>query len=126
MRILAGFVLSIPRAGSVCSGARGVSKVGVRQRACSCSSVKSSSRHQFIRRSIDCEGWRKSGPFIFCVASPGALGPEVSGMVRLGAAARRWPPANPAKPHYLCFLDGEGNYVLLLLGLRLTMDQGLG
>ena len=41
-------------------------------------------RHQFIRRSIDCEGWRKSGPFIFCVASPGALGPGVSGMVRLG------------------------------------------
>ena len=43
MRILAGFVLSIRRAGSVCSGARGVGRVGVRQRGCSCSSVKSSS-----------------------------------------------------------------------------------
>ena len=32
MRILAGFVLSIHRAGSVCRGARGVGRAGVRQR----------------------------------------------------------------------------------------------
>ena len=43
MWILAGFVPSIHRAGSVCSGARGVGRAGVRQRGCSCSSVKSSS-----------------------------------------------------------------------------------
>ena len=46
----------------------------------------------------DCKGWCKSGPFIFCVAPPAALGAEVSGMVRLGPGPAASPLQTPETP----------------------------
>jgi hypothetical protein len=74
--------------------------------ACSSVPLAIELRHQFIRRSIDCEGWRKSGPSIPRI--PWSPGPEVSGMVRLEPRARDPPLVKVLDSHQ----SGEPGRVL--------------